>query len=1074
MWRRCSILGFTTVVLLVAASPLAGDDLFMRGNANGDGAVDIADAIYTLCFLFGPADDPCNEPRCLDALDANDSGAIDIADAVYVLGYLFARAPAPPAPFPGVGSDPTPDDLTCGGGGPSEPKPPEALIRFDPDAVDIAVGGIDNADPEPLVTRTGGKARAVFSIVDRAGNSLGLDVEITRGTAPTDWVEAAVVELRYRGEAPLVPPQNRYRAEFVRDGQTGALTSLRTTIEVEGAFSVHTEFAAQEERTGVSVTLSGQARSVEYSFAGLYLIDLMTDDGAFGLIADRGSYPEGGVDWSAVLAGSGSREKGLLQPGFFDTSEYMTGSVAVGVILMESNGAASTEDWTPQLRTDIRNQLTAALTWWEGMHPSGALSFVIDWTYWQQPIATQYEPISLPQSQDRLWINDALQVLGKTNRTVYTDNIREYANDLRGNLGTDWAFVLFVANSANDGDGCFSDQFSAYARFLGGPYAVITYDCGAWGISRAQNIIAHETGHIFYACDEYVGNPLHSPNTFTGYLNVGNGNCWTAHNCIMNDVTFRICTSVRDQIGWRDQDGDGILDIFDTLPSAALTPFVPDPTPGPFVTFRGTARVTPRANENPIDPGTSTTLTTIAAIEHRVDGGTWSRGGTADDGSFDNHTEDYSFTVFLSGNNAVHTVEVRAVDSAGNVGTSASDTLTVSGASSGDTRLTVSSPPASTTLQNWSGEMASSGSYVHVVWLEGVFTSQAGGLYNLYTVKYMRSIDAGRHWDDGLGNAGWTRNLAFYGTSNGVGRPRIAAEGSDLHVVWVGDAGAGTDSRLYYLRGTDNGHNWGAPVQPMAPPAGAQVFQGDVATSGDAVYVAYCLATPLPPPQQMQYVHAVHFVKSTNRGASWPTPAVKLSGDYPSMGWPFAAAAGNCVHVVWNDNRTGKSEVFYKGSTDGGATWGADVGVAVGAVAAWAPNLAVEGTNVHVVWADSPAGNNELYHARSLDSGMTWSATTRLTQDASADRQPAIVAAGGSVHITWFADRPVVGSLGIHYLRSADGGTTWSPDVPFATFATGKPQWPSLVGVAGGSVQVIWEDARHTGVTELYHRYFPD
>jgi len=79
---------------------------FVRGDANGDGDVDLSDAVYNLAYQFsgGPS-------MCLDAHDANDDGAIDISDPVYLLAWKFRGGPDIPPPFfPNPGSDPTPDD----------------------------------------------------------------------------------------------------------------------------------------------------------------------------------------------------------------------------------------------------------------------------------------------------------------------------------------------------------------------------------------------------------------------------------------------------------------------------------------------------------------------------------------------------------------------------------------------------------------------------------------------------------------------------------------------------------------------------------------------------------------------------------------------------------------------------------------------------------------------------------------------------------------------------------------------------------------------------------------------------
>lgn len=65
-----------------------------RGDTNGDGLIDIADAIYLLNYLYkgGSAPDP------LERGDTNQDGAVDLADAVYLINYLFRSGPPPYEP----------------------------------------------------------------------------------------------------------------------------------------------------------------------------------------------------------------------------------------------------------------------------------------------------------------------------------------------------------------------------------------------------------------------------------------------------------------------------------------------------------------------------------------------------------------------------------------------------------------------------------------------------------------------------------------------------------------------------------------------------------------------------------------------------------------------------------------------------------------------------------------------------------------------------------------------------------------------------------------------------------------
>ena len=63
----------------------------VRGDANGDGAIDISDVVYIIDYLFrnGPAPSPP------EAGDTTCDGRIDIADVVSLINYLLKDGPAP-------------------------------------------------------------------------------------------------------------------------------------------------------------------------------------------------------------------------------------------------------------------------------------------------------------------------------------------------------------------------------------------------------------------------------------------------------------------------------------------------------------------------------------------------------------------------------------------------------------------------------------------------------------------------------------------------------------------------------------------------------------------------------------------------------------------------------------------------------------------------------------------------------------------------------------------------------------------------------------------------------------------
>lgn len=102
-------LWIVSIVLLVGHSVAFGQaQPFSRGDFDASGAVDVADPIVLLAYLFQGTD----EPVCFDAADVNDDGSVEISDGIQLLSFLFASGPAPAAPG-ACGLDPTADNLDC-------------------------------------------------------------------------------------------------------------------------------------------------------------------------------------------------------------------------------------------------------------------------------------------------------------------------------------------------------------------------------------------------------------------------------------------------------------------------------------------------------------------------------------------------------------------------------------------------------------------------------------------------------------------------------------------------------------------------------------------------------------------------------------------------------------------------------------------------------------------------------------------------------------------------------------------------------------------------------------------------
>ena len=65
------------------------------GDANDDGYITIADAVYLVRYLFKGFDPPLCPPPYTSCADTNGDGGISVEDIVYLINYLFKFGPEP-------------------------------------------------------------------------------------------------------------------------------------------------------------------------------------------------------------------------------------------------------------------------------------------------------------------------------------------------------------------------------------------------------------------------------------------------------------------------------------------------------------------------------------------------------------------------------------------------------------------------------------------------------------------------------------------------------------------------------------------------------------------------------------------------------------------------------------------------------------------------------------------------------------------------------------------------------------------------------------------------------------------
>jgi hypothetical protein len=184
--------------------------------------------------------------------------------------------------------------------------------------------------------------------------------------------------------------------------------------------------------------------------------------------------------------------------------------------------------------------------------------------------------------------------------------------------------------------------------------------------------------------------------------------------------------------------------------------------------------------------------------------------------------------------------------------------------------------------------------------------------------------------------------------------------------------------------------------------------------------------------------------------------------------------SGDTVHVVWcNRFSTNRGSIYYTMSSDTGLTWSAPIPITNTNGNAWNPAIAVNGSNIHVVWREIDTLNNHRssHYTHSLNGGITWGPD--LVLDTAIANWPAVSVSGNMVYVA----NDIVTSQSpynteIFFLRSTDNGNTWSTHQQL-TFATGRSEDEAIMA-QGSDVHMAWNDNRYNNKMQIFYKHSSD
>lgn len=251
--------------------------------------------------------------------------------------------------------------------------------------------------------------------------------------------------------------------------------------------------------------------------------------------------------------------------------------------------------------------------------------------------------------------------------------------------------------------------------------------------------------------------------------------------------------------------------------------------------------------------------------------------------------------------------------------------------------------------------------------------------------------------------------------------PSAVISGSNVHLTWTDQRDG--KAEIYYKRSTDGGIHWGSDTRITNNSANS--ISSSLTESNSILHLIWT--------DNRDGNNEIYYKRSSDAGLNWGVDTrltFDTSSSLSSTG--SISSFGDMIHLVWRDNRIGYYQLYYKRSTDGGVNWTTDEQIViVPAVIGSFVKLQASGPVVHVLWNDNRSGHNELYYKRSTNSGTTWLSTISLTNNLNQSFNPYISVSGEIVHIV--CQRLLEETAQIVYIQSFDGGAVWEPELELAS-----------------------------------------
>ena len=186
------------------------------------------------------------------------------------------------------------------------------------------------------------------------------------------------------------------------------------------------------------------------------------------------------------------------------------------------------------------------------------------------------------------------------------------------------------------------------------------------------------------------------------------------------------------------------------------------------------------------------------------------------------------------------------------------------------------------------------------------------------------------------------------------------------------------------------------------------------------------------------------------------TNATSISSVSGNSELPHLLVSSDGIFTIWTETESGKSNVFFSKSTDGGYTFNNPVNLSATTTGQSSyPQFVEQDNHVYVIWQSSLFGTSTILMTRSLDGGISFEKPIQLSDESQLSAFPQIALSGNNVYSSWI-EKSADNSTNIIFTKSNDQGNSFGAPL-HVTHNVGNSGIPKL-SADGNNVYLTWED----------------